>query len=303
MSKNDGNICAPLKYDEKNHTCFSLEQLSEMAKAYNRYASKGKLSPNESRVDTGKSSLIEINNDKAYLLKEIMSRFKNICAGSEVCITQQHFMNEIVGEMREDIIYGTFRISGPNKSDEWLSTVDINGIMTQYEKVYPNFKFMGAVPRDCDSLNFCSLARSEFSKLESSGKEQIGIIFNQDAYGESGSHWVAMYLNLPKGECYYCDSLGKKPVSDVSDYIEKFRAWYKKKYGKEADYQWNKKSYQKDDSECGIYSCNFLIRKLGGESFDSITKNSLKFEDINSCRNKYFSNQPSKFVPHQRCEA
>ncbi len=51
-------------------------------------------------------------------------------------------MNEIVGEMRESILNDTFRAEGPASATEWLSTIDINNIMSQYEKVYPHFKFL-----------------------------------------------------------------------------------------------------------------------------------------------------------------
>jgi hypothetical protein len=298
------NTCAPAKYDKENNTCFTTDQLVEMAKGYNRYVSKKKLSPTKSAIEVGGSSLIEINPDKKYLLTELRDKFKIVCKGenSDMCITQQQFMNEITGEMHDDITQDTFRPGGPAGAKEWLSTTDIDGVMAQYEKVYPNFKFLGAVPRDCDQLNFCSLHGGNFSKLLSEKKEQIGIIFNLDAYGESGSHWVAMYLNIPKGECYYCDSLGKKPLDDMLHYIDQYKKFYKKEYGKDIDFQWNKNAYQKDSSECGIYSCNFIIRKLAGESFDHITSHPLTFEQINSCRNVYFNNKPSKFTPDAMCE-
>ena len=221
-----GNVCAPKKYDSKNDTCFTVEQLSEMANAFNRYVTKYKLNPesgkNHKITDT---SLITVKPDKSHLLKEVMSRFSKVCSGDEICLTQQAFMNEIVKEMNEDILYGTFRIAGPTKAKEWLSTVDIDGIMRQYENVYPDFKFMGAVPRNCDKVDFCSLFSADFAGDLKKGKERLGIVFNQDAFGESGSHWVALFIDIPKGQCYYCDSLGKKPVPDVVDYIDRFRAF------------------------------------------------------------------------------
>ena len=54
--------------------------------------------------------------------------------------------------------------------------------------------------------------------------------------------------------------------------------------------RYNKKQHQFKDSECGIYSINFVVRLAGGESFDDITNNITKDEKMNLCRETYFRN-------------
>lgn len=295
------NVCAPNKYDDKNKTCFSTSQLMEMAKAYNRYIAKSKLNPN--RIQSfGNISLIDIKNDKTFLLSEFRKRFQNVCGGDDICITHQAFMNDIVKEMRNDIQTNTFRSSGPQDPKEWLSTVDINNIMSQYESVYPHFKFMGAVPLNCDEYSFCKLYKMNFDEHEKNGVKNMGIIFNLDRHGQPGSHWVALYINIAGGEIYFCDSNGKPPIDNISGMINQFARYYRKNKGKDVVYKYNTIPYQKDSSECGIYSCNFIIRKLAGESFDDIVNNALDFKQINSCRNVYFRNKPSQFTAHPKCD-
>lgn len=298
----DTDICAPHRADTKHGTCFSMEQLIELCKAYNRYCSKQKLNPNSNRLQKSNTNLIKIKNDKAYLLSQIKEKFDDVCSGDEVCITKQSFMNEIVKEMRPEFEKSTFRPNGPTKSSEWLSTSDINNIMMQYENVYPDFSFLGAVPMDCDELFYCSLHKINFDKFLSEGKKQLGIIFNLDRSHQPGSHWVSMYINIENGEIYFCDSGGKPPTDNILGMINDFRKYYLKKTGKNANYQFNSQPYQKDSSECGIYSSNFIIRKLAGESFENIVNNPLKFKEINSCRNVYFKNKPSKFEPNKYCD-
>lgn len=293
------NICAPNKYDNKNCTCFSLEQLIEMAKAYNKYLTKSKLHPNKTQT-FGNAGLINIKSDKLYLLTEIKKRFNDICNNDEICITKQSFMNEIVKEMKDDINDNTFRPEGPEKYNEWLSTVDIDNIMYQYENVYPNFRFFGAVPLDCNDLSFCSLYKLDFNELINQGIDNLGVVFNLDRYGESGSHWVALFIDILNGEIFYCDSNGRPPLDNTI--IKNFEKFYKNKTGKDATYKYNTQAYQQDNSECGIYSCNFIIRKLAGEEFESIVKNSLGFQEINSCRNSYFRNSPSKYKINPKCD-
>lgn len=295
------NKCAPKHYDAENNTCFSTNQLMEMVAAYNRYMTKNKLNPQ--RISNVSSlDLIQIKSDKKYLLQELKKRFEQVCGQDEICLTQQAFMNEIVNEYRDDIMEHTFRPNGPDDSVEWLSTKDINSIMNLYHHAYPNFAFCGAVPLDCSELSFCSLFQLDFQKQLDQGKEQLAVIFNLDKYGESGSHWVALYINITNGEIYFCDSNGKPPLQNIRGIIDQFTQFHQKKTGKNPIYKYNTNSYQRDNSECGVYSCNFIIRKLAGESFDDIVNNPLTFPEINSCRNVYFRNAPSQYQPHEKCD-
>ena len=297
----DKNICAPNKYDSKNQTCFSTMQLMEMAKAYNRYVTKYNLSP-EQKHEIGGTGLIKIKDNKRYLLDELLNRFDTICSGNEVCLTEQAFMNEVVKEIRSEVNDHTFRAEGPKNSNEWLSTVDINNILKQYEILYSDFEFLGAVPLNCDELSFCSLYKLDFDNYLKKGINKVAIVFNHDKYGESGSHWVTLYIDIAAGEIYYCDSTGKEPIGNINQIIKNFLEYYKKKTGSDAIYKHNTKPYQKDSSECGIYSCNFVIRKLAGETFEQIINSSLNFQQINSCRNAYFRNKTSKHNPHDKCD-
>lgn len=295
------NICAPKKYDPNNKSCFTLNQLIEMANAYNRYVFKTILKP--SNIQTFNNiDIIKIKTDKPYLLLELKSRFKKVCNNDEICLTHQAFMNEIVKEMKNDIENNTFRPTGPHEPDAWLSTNDINNIMTQYETIYPNFKFFGAVPLDCNELNFCTLYNLNFDVHLKQKMNNLGIIFNLDKSGSPGSHWVALFIDLLNGEIYFCDSNGKPPIDNISEIINVFIKYHKNKTNKRAIYKYNNISYQTDNSECGIYSCNFIIRKLAGDDFDNIINNPLTFREINSCRNVYFKNNPSKYSPHHQCD-
>ena len=66
----------------------------------------------------------------------------------------------------------------------------------------------------------------------------------------------------------------------------------KQKYNKKIsiDNRYNKTQHQKGNSECGVYSINFILRLLKGKSFDYITQKRLKDDKINKCRSVYFGN-------------
>lgn len=296
----DPNICAPGFYDKENNTCLSLENVKEIVKAYNIHVSKKKLDlDEESKVV--EAALIPITEDKATMLRRLQKQFENVCHGDELCLTKQSFMNDIMGSYKS-LISNSYRGIGPSKRREWLWNEHIDDIMSKYEKIYPDFKFLGAVALDCDEKNFCSLYKLDFNDYLRKGKNKLGIVYNFDKYGENGSHWVAMYMDLKNGKIYYCDSNGKPPRDNMITTIDKFINYYKNTHGKDPIYKYNPISYQKDRSECGVYSCNFLIRILSGEKFESIIENPLDFKRINSCRNKYFRNKISNDNPDPLCD-
>ena len=57
---------------------------------------------------------------------------------------------------------------------------------------------------------------------------------------------------------------------------------------KQYDIQYNKKQHQFKNSECGVYSMNFIIRLLNGESFRSIEADIMKDDKMLQCRGVYF---------------
>lgn len=297
----NANMCAPHQYDKENDTCFRIETLMELASGYNKYIYKKKLSPNQKNSSINEI-FIKIKPEKKYLLQELKKRFEKICGDDQLCWTQQSFMNEVVKEMREEVLNNTFRPLGPNESTEWLDTTQINNLMKQYEKIYPHFLFLGAVPANCSQLSFCPLYKLNYDNLIKNGITQIASVMNLDRHGEPGSHWLALFIDIEKGEIYLCDSVGKSPKKEIEQTINDFILYYKNRTGKNPIYEYNKNPYQRDNSECGVYSSNFIIRKLSGESFNDIVSKSLKFEEINSCRNAYFRNGTSKYPIHSKCD-
>ena len=71
----------------------------------------------------------------------------------------------------KDLLENTFRPDGPEGKFEWLNTIHINDVMSQYEKKYNDFKFFGAVPIDFDDLPFLGIKDINFNELYDAGKK------------------------------------------------------------------------------------------------------------------------------------
>lgn len=207
-----------------------------------------------------------------------------------------------------DIKYNTFRPIGPQKQFDWLSTRDIESVMKQYEFKHKDFKFLGAMPSDFDELPIYGTTDLQFNELEKN-TPKIGAVINLDTHDQSGSHWVGFYANLKTNTIYYFDSVGKKPQRRLNMFIRRLLTFmynnnhkannerlnveqFMKKYHKsdEFDVRYNKIQHQFKNSECGVYSMNFIIRILEGEKFDDIVNNITNDDKMNLNRNIYFRN-------------
>ena len=272
--------CAP-HLEFENGSCYPLDLLIEMAEAYNEYNKS-----DEIKLDSKLDALYP-DEYKRYLLFEFKKRF----SGDQKDWIKQKFMSLISDESKQEIEHNVFRPNGPQGKFDWLSTIDINKVLLQYENKYPDFKFLGAVPMDFMDLDYLPFKNLNFKELEDNGFHRIGVIFNTDKSYQPGQHWVSLFFDLKKGQIYYSDSHGIRSSSEVSKFMKLIEKYIKSKGIHDYDIRYNKTVHQKGNSECGVYSINFILRLLKGKTFDHITRKRLADEKVNKCRIKYFGNK------------
>jgi hypothetical protein len=281
------NKCAPSK-KYINGSCFTLNSLKKIALNYNK--------KNNDNID--------VNLPKNELVKILENKLSNKCS-NQTCWLRLDFVKEIEDN---DIHENTFRPKGPNTKYEWLSTTHINEVIYQYQNKYKEFLFLGAVPYDFEDLKILGLRNINLNELLSNNKYKLGMVINLDEHYKSGSHWVALYIDLKKNQIYFFDSVGKKPRKRIRKFINKiFKFLYYQKYHKninindiingigkykniikEFDIKYNHIQHQFKDTECGVYSINFIVRLVGGETFYDIINNITNDDKMNECRKTYF---------------
>ena len=284
--KNDNDKkCAPgISFDAGS--CIKLNILIEMAKAYNKENGSTPIKLHQN---------LEILNPrkyKKYLVSEFNKKLGKQCS-SQKCWLEQSFISNMKVTAREELEKYTIRPDGPNGRFEWLNTININEVMEQYEKKNPNFKFIGAVPIDFDDFERFGIRNLDYSKLLSDGKSKLGFVFNLDEHDQPGSHWVALYSDLAKGEIYFFDSYGAKPERRIRTLMRRLANFCRIGSGVKSGklkVNYNKIRHQYENSECGVYSINFIARMLRGDSFDDICGSKVPDKKINKCRNVYFNN-------------
>tara|TARA_B110000208_G_scaffold191059_2_gene256688 strand:+ start:412 stop:1335 length:924 start_codon:yes stop_codon:yes gene_type:complete len=301
--------CAPHK-EYKDGSCFSLDELKIIAHNYNKSV--------DTKQVNGKKIDIK-SNDKKQLLNTIVKQLPQ-CNNDHICIISQKF---IINKKLKNI----FKPQGTKGQYDWLSTLNINDVLRQYELKYKDFKFGGAVPSDVFSYKKeervdyplmdtnLNIQHLDLHDLNIMGIKKIAFVYNLDKSYQSGSHWVALFCNLDKCQVYFFDSYGQRPSKDIRSMIEKLANMCYNKHnttcvkecndlsvsqsfmmetGKNKlekllsniDYNRNRNQYK--NTECGVYSINFIVQLLNGKKFKEIIDNPISDEEINKLRKKYY---------------
>lgn len=296
--KEDTKCAVSKKYD--GTACYTLDSLIRMAVSFNVKCSK-----------TKQGNPIDIIEDKKYLVKEITKRVENVCS-DQICWLTQDFVKELNdAEINEN----TFLPKITQGKFDWLNTTNIKAVMQQYETTHKDFKFFGAVPLDFDDLPELGIRNINFDELKAQGKSKLGFVFNFDKHYQNGSHWVSMFCDIKRNQIYYFDSYGTRPKKQIAQLVNRIATWcYKRNVLKSnaemsdsaiedsfmhpnkknciekqiGNIKFNQNRHQFKNSECGVYSINFIIRLLKGETFEHICDNITTDDEINLCRAVYF---------------
>jgi hypothetical protein len=246
--------------------------------------------------------------------KEIQYNLEGVC-NDDLCILNQPFMrnygsqltnnsNSVTGSSggKENNLMKYYSPKTPKEwkknPTEWLSNIEILEKMKQYEDAYPCFEFLGPTPIDFDKVlpdNKCvesEMCHFQLSTYIKKGTKKIGIIFNTDPHDKGGSHWISLFINIPKKMIFFFDSAGDEAPKEVMTFVKKVQQQglensppihfkFDQNYPNEHQYS---------TTECGMYSLYFIINMLE----DKLTTKYLKTHVIPDqkmidYRKKYFN--------------
>lgn len=183
---------------------------------------------------------LAISSDTSDL--EILDKISKIyekCDGYEPCLVERSklkLQSKLEPKKYKELLHSTFlpRLPGPieeNKwTDKWLSNIEIEESLKQYERIYSDYMFLGWTPIDffdtcltglCSHKSLSHLYSISHNVSLIDGTEQtvnkrcFGIVFNTDTSNGDGEHWISMIIDLRKKPytLEFYDSVG------VSDYV------------------------------------------------------------------------------------
>ena len=244
-------------------TCFSYQSLARIARRYNEANPEDKITMHRSRNGLWQAIRLKLPR-----------------CNDERCWTRSTFLDS--NDRRK--LLEDFKPPIPQGKYDWLNTKDINQVMRGYERVFPSFKFLGTHPIDFQEVLPRSFNPLNVSALKRARKKKAGIVLNLDMSDEPGSHWVAVLLDLEKHILEYFDSYGDSPPQEVQDFFKQLNRRSKNGW----TLRYNKNVHQRKNSECGVYSIHFLVRRISGTPFKRATEEVIRDAEINSMRPYYF---------------
>lgn len=299
--------CAPSK-NFTDGSCLTLEALQLIAKNHNK--------------NTNTKYHIKITNNKLEMVKILEKALSNKC-DNQICWTRVAVLEEIeketfrpegptkryawlsTSDINDVIIqyqdkHQDFVFLGAVPADfEELTVLGINNLdFYDFEK--EGKSKLGMVINLDDSRGTGTHWVSLFVNLKE------GHIYYFDSVGKKPSTRTKKFINKIVKYLYnkkYKKNININKLLKITNVLLK-SSEFKEKYiidsknnilqslndMKIFDIRYNSKQHQFGNSECGVYSINFIVRLVGGESFDDITNNITKDNKINNCRPEYFRN-------------
>ena len=238
---------------------------------------------------------VKINADRPYPIWMALKKNMRSSCDKESCWLKKHWVQQKMNKKHLETTFATPQPgSWKRKPSEWLTSVDIMGVMRQLELGNKQFSFIGPSPIDFDEHELYGecvweeLCKFNLNSEINKGKKDIGIIFNLDTHDKPGSHWVAMYISIPNKEICYFDSYGDKMPRRINKLAERIQSQALNK-GEHYKIKENKVRHQYSDSECGMYCLYFIKSLLEGDSFQKFQKQKTPDLKMKQLRNIYFN--------------
>lgn len=286
--------CSPVTAEEykKYKTCFTLEALKRLAVSWNKQYNK---------LSTKKPIRI-IGRTREQIWSDLNKNMENICSGTDkescwVSNLKADSVPEVANNLRP--FSPSSWIKNPN---EWLSNIDIENVMFQYNQLKNNnYKFLGVFAIDfaekdkfgsCLYEEICSL--NIFDLYKKNKIKYVGLITNLDKHDQPGSHWTSTFICIdpysPNFGAFYYDSVSRPPPKEMDTFMKDLQSKaniiineIKAKKSKttntpvyEFRLAYNKKQDQYGNNECGMFSMYYQMNWL---KYLNSTPNA-KFEDV-----------------------
>jgi len=229
--------------------------------------------------------------DKKKIIKKAME--KTDC-GSESCLYSHGMLKGVLPSSGKDEF---FNPKGPHNNEKWLSNEDIDDVLDKWNKIFPEY-----IHIDCHMNNFedhakgksdnnsPELAVIKWKKIIDNGKyKKLGCVINTDNYGDSGQHWVSIFVDLPGRSVEYFDSAAGSMSQEMLDFVSKTASTLLDLTG-----HLHKERYlhvfkhQRQNNECGMYSLFYQLCRIHEVSPDYFESVAISDELMNNFRRSLF---------------
>lgn len=246
--------CSPIADDKiTDYSCYSKLDLHKLRQIWNsRHPDK------------------PITTNNPQIIWALLKLYYSDICNKESCWVRQMVKDKKLEKELLDSFAPTSPTTWKKNPNEWLSSIDILQVMSQYEKKYKCFEFLGPSPINYDTIELngsCvwnELCNFELKKHKANGKHKIGIIFNTDPHYKSGEHWISLFINCKSGIIFFFDSAGDSIPQELIKFVKTVQ-----KQGEALNppilFHFDQNypiEHQYENTECGIYSIFFITHML-----------------------------------------
>jgi len=277
--------CHPKNKSSKKKGCLDLDTLLLLKKIWNKRHSDCKIK----------------SKNKDDIWNELKKNMLHNC-NHEMCWIDHVLQNtKHKKKLKNDLFVPKMPESWKQNSSEWLSSIEILDVLSQYEETYPDFVFLGPSPIDFDNVsiqdtnkqNICvwpELCHFNLKQHISNKIKRIGMVFNLDKHYQSGSHWVSIFLDIPSRILFYFDSAGNEMPKEIEKLCNKIKNQARRmNISLFIDSNINVR-HQRENTECGMYCLYFIISLLTKKhNVDFFRKNIIQDNLVKKFRTIYFN--------------
>ncbi len=204
--------------------------------------------------------------------KEVIEKAKTMTGcTTESCVVQRY--------ADQDIVERLFLPRGPRESTDWLSNVNIDSALSQYEPF--NYYHIPFQMRDfANSDN--ELSRADFPALSKKYK-CAGCALNTDVSSGRGKHWVSFFVDFVNGTVEYFDSGGIPAPDEFVALVVKCARVLNYK-----DVFLTTVQHQRENTECGVYTLYYITSRIMGVPFSKFRGARISDEEMQHRRKLFF---------------
>ena len=193
---------------------------------------------------------------------------------SEICLLKNSKFSQFIGPVQADeVLRDRFKPAGPANSTDWLNNDNIDYVLQQWSKKYPDFVHVPFQMIDFDVVR-TELANVDLVSLYESGMRKLGCVINTDKSTGRGVHWFCVFIDLSnsgesgqKWTLEYFDSAGDYPKPSVHKWLNEQRSKLASKFSFR-DIQvidvTKSNQLQHSTTECGVFSLWYILSRLNG---------------------------------------
>lgn len=263
----------------KNYTCLDTKTLSQIKCLWNKRHPDMKIT----------------SKNKKNIWEKLKFMMRDTCENEQCWLEKTLNNSNKIDLLKKNYFAPKAPDSWKTNINEWLSSLDIKRVMKQYEQKYNDFSFFGPSPIDFDekigsSCVWPELCNLNIESLLKNKKYKLGFVFNTDKHYESGSHWIAMFVDLKKKNIFFFDSNGNEMPYQIDRLIKNIVEQCKLlKIKMKVDSNEGFR-HQSSNTECGMYCLYFIISYLDGtKTLKSFKQKAIKDCEVEALRHTYFN--------------